>query len=135
MAVKQGDVFGFMTAVRPTYKTLSSGRKMHSWFMRCACGNEIIAMSVNIIKGKHKSCGCHLQKAVLHETMAKNAPQECQKRLGKKRLQKPLYQECRNTGFIGRCWIGAIWKPHQISLGMARKVSRYAIDGDLVTTG
>lgn len=55
---RTGRQYGFLTAIEPTQKTLSSGRKMPAWRLRCACGNEVVAMSVNLDKGKHTSCGC-----------------------------------------------------------------------------
>lgn len=54
-----GQRFGMLTAVQYTHRQLSSGRKMPAWRMRCDCGTEVIAMTVNIMKGKHQSCGCN----------------------------------------------------------------------------
>lgn len=31
---------------------------MPAWRMRCDCGAEVVAMTVNLTKGKHLSCGC-----------------------------------------------------------------------------
>lgn len=53
-----GQRFGMLTALRPTHRILSSGRKMTAWELRCDCGNEITAMTENLRKGSHKSCGC-----------------------------------------------------------------------------
>lgn len=61
--MKTADIFagvriGSLTVVAPTHKTLSSGRRMPAWSMRCDCGKIVVAMTVNITKGNHQSCGC-----------------------------------------------------------------------------
>lgn len=53
-----GQTFGFLTATAKTYRVLSSGRKMQAWLLRCECGAEVVAMTTNLTKGKHRSCGC-----------------------------------------------------------------------------
>jgi hypothetical protein len=50
-------IFG-LTVISKTVKTLSSGRRMPAWSLKCDCGRVIVAMTVNITKGKHQSCGC-----------------------------------------------------------------------------
>ena len=50
--------FGALVAVEPLRRTLSSGRHLTAWRMVCDCGNEVVAFTENIRKGKHKSCGC-----------------------------------------------------------------------------
>lgn len=55
---RTGERFGRLVALLPCHRELSSGRKMPAWRLRCDCGNEIVAMTVNLTKGKHKSCGC-----------------------------------------------------------------------------
>lgn len=54
-----GQRFGMLTAVEPSWRILSSGRKMPSWRLRCECGGEVVAMTVNLMTGKHTSCGCY----------------------------------------------------------------------------
>lgn len=54
----RGHRFGRLTAIAYTHRTLSSGRRMPAWEMRCDCGNTVVAMTVNLQKGKHQSCGC-----------------------------------------------------------------------------
>lgn len=66
--MKTADIFpgvkiGFLTVKAKTYRTLSSGRRMPAWSLRCDCGKVIVAMTVNLTKGKHQSCGC--QKGAL----------------------------------------------------------------------
>lgn len=61
--MRTADIFpgvkiGFLTVKAKTYRTLSSGRKMPAWSLRCDCGEIVVAMTVNLIKGKHQSCGC-----------------------------------------------------------------------------
>lgn len=53
-----GERFGSLVAVEYTYRFLSNGRRMPAWKLICDCGNEAVAMTVNLMKGKHKSCGC-----------------------------------------------------------------------------
>lgn len=55
---RAGERFGYLTAIEPTHRVLSSGRRMPAWRLRCDCGREVVAMTVNLVKGKHKSCGC-----------------------------------------------------------------------------
>lgn len=55
---RTGHRFGFLTALSPTHRMLSSGREMPAWLLRCDCGKEVVAMTVNLAKGKHWSCGC-----------------------------------------------------------------------------
>jgi hypothetical protein len=57
--IKPGVRIGTLTAISKTFKTLSSGRKMPGWSLKCDCGKIVVAMTVNLTKGKHKSCGCH----------------------------------------------------------------------------
>jgi hypothetical protein len=56
--IKPGVRIGTLTAIGKTYKTLSSGRKMPGWSLKCDCGKIVVAMTVNLTKGKHQSCGC-----------------------------------------------------------------------------
>jgi hypothetical protein len=53
-----GERFGMLTVTEPTQRVLSSGRKMPAWVLRCDCGREVVAMTTNLTKGKHQSCGC-----------------------------------------------------------------------------
>lgn len=55
---RAGERFGILTAIAPTHKTLSSGRRMPAWSLKCDCGSVIVAMTSNLTKGKHQSCGC-----------------------------------------------------------------------------
>lgn len=56
--IKPGVRIGGLTVISKTAKTLSSGRRMPGWSLRCDCGKIVVAMTVNLTKGKHKSCGC-----------------------------------------------------------------------------
>lgn len=55
---RAGQRYGALTVIKPAYRMLSSGRRMPAWELKCDCGNEVIAMTVNLTKGKHMSCGC-----------------------------------------------------------------------------
>jgi hypothetical protein len=56
--IKPGVQIGALKVIAKTSKTLSSGRKMPGWSLKCECGKIVIAMTVNLTKGKHMSCGC-----------------------------------------------------------------------------
>lgn len=56
--IKPGFRIGALTAIERTQRLLSSGRKMPAWRLRCDCGGIVIAMTVNLTKGHHQSCGC-----------------------------------------------------------------------------
>lgn len=56
--IKPGVQIGALTVIAKTHKTLSTGRKMPGWSLKCECGNIVVAMTVNITKGHHHSCGC-----------------------------------------------------------------------------
>lgn len=56
--IQPGVKIGSLTAVSRTSKFLSSGRKMPAWSLKCDCGAVVVAMTVNLAKGKHQSCGC-----------------------------------------------------------------------------
>lgn len=54
--IKEGDVFGRLTAIRFFEKR---GRaKRHYWVFSCTCGKEHVAGAYNAISGTTKSCGC-----------------------------------------------------------------------------
>lgn len=56
--IQPGVRIGSLTALAKTVRTLTSGRRMPAWSLKCDCGNIRVAMTVNITKGKHQSCGC-----------------------------------------------------------------------------
>jgi hypothetical protein len=49
---------GTLSAIAKTHRTLTSGRRMPAWSMKCDCGTIVVAMTVNLTAGKHQSCGC-----------------------------------------------------------------------------
>ena len=55
---RTGNRFGSLTAIEPTSSPLSSGRLMPAWKLKCDCGAEVVAITCNLTKGKHHSCGC-----------------------------------------------------------------------------
>lgn len=59
-----GKRYGYLTAVEPTHRMLSSGRRMPAWSLKCDCGKIVVAMTVNLVKGKHQSCGCKRGEAL-----------------------------------------------------------------------
>lgn len=88
---RKGERFGILTAVAPTHRELSSGRRMPAWILRCDCGNEVVAMTVNLTKGKHRSCGCL------------TADLYCAARGFERDTRKPEYQVYRQM--LDRCYL------------------------------
>lgn len=56
--IKPGVQIGALTVITKTHRTLSTGRRMPAWSLKCECGKIVVAMTVNLTKGKHQSCGC-----------------------------------------------------------------------------
>lgn len=56
--IRSGLRISSLTVVAKASKTLSSGRRMPAWSLKCDCGAIVVAMTVNLTKGKHQSCGC-----------------------------------------------------------------------------
>lgn len=68
-----GQRYGMLTAIRPCDKVLSSGRRMPAWELHCDCGATVVAMTVNLTKGKHRSCGCSSHKLAWQSREKKTA--------------------------------------------------------------
>lgn len=88
---RSGERYGFLTAIEPTHRQLSTGRKMPAWKLRCDCGTEVVAMTVNLAKGKHKSCGCK-RKELTYETCGYRGD-----------TKKPVYRVYRQM--LDRCYL------------------------------
>lgn len=58
-----GQVFGRLTAISYDGKDKSRHSK---WSCICECGNELVVLGTNLLKGNTKSCGC-LQKEIMSE--------------------------------------------------------------------
>lgn len=56
--INPGVTIGALTVIAKAQRTLSSGRRMPAWSLKCECGTIVVAMTVNLTKGKHQSCGC-----------------------------------------------------------------------------
>lgn len=89
--IKPGARIGFLTVVAKTSTTLSSGRKMPAWSLKCDCGNVVVAMTVNITKGKHRSCGCKRSEFI------------CEARGFRGDGKKPIYRVYRQM--LDRCYL------------------------------
>lgn len=87
--IKPGKQIGSLTVVAKTVKTLSSGRRMPAWSLKCECGKIVVAMTVNITAGKHMSCGCRRKAWV-----ADRYPGD---------TRKPLYRVYRQM--LDRCYL------------------------------
>ncbi len=86
-----GKRFGDLTAIAPAHRTLSSGRRMPAWTVECDCGNRIICMTVNLTKGKHRSCGC------------KRSELTCETRGFEMDTHKPEYRV--HSQMVDRCYL------------------------------
>jgi hypothetical protein len=55
-----GQKFNQLTAVEWLGKRWSKSGKSHAYLWRCicTCGSETFAVAKQLIRGKHKSCGC-----------------------------------------------------------------------------
>lgn len=54
-----GQRFGALTVIEPTGET---ERGCLLWRCKCDCGNETVAISVKLLSGDRRSCGCLLRK-------------------------------------------------------------------------
>jgi hypothetical protein len=86
-----GERHGFLTVTRYTHRELSSGRRMPAWELVCDCGNTVVAMTVNLTKGKHRSCGC------------KRADLQCETAGYERDARKPVYRVYRQM--LDRCYL------------------------------
>lgn len=89
--IKPGARTGIMTVISKTSKTLSSGRRMPAWSLKCDCGKIVVAMVENIRKDKHRSCGCK-RREYIYETCGYRGD-----------TLKPLYSVYRQM--LDRCYL------------------------------
>jgi hypothetical protein len=54
----EGKRFGKLTVLK---RVVSIKRNVH-WSCRCSCGGETVAITGNLLSGRHKSCGCSKYK-------------------------------------------------------------------------
>lgn len=94
-----GQRFGVLTALEYTHRELSSGRKMPAWRLRCDCGNEVVAMTVNLTKGKHQSCGC--QRAALTSAHYPGDTKKPEYRVYRQMLDRCYLPTARNYPWYG----------------------------------
>jgi hypothetical protein len=52
-----GKKFGKLTVI-----SFKSGKS--EWYCKCDCGNETVARTPNLIKGRHASCGCNVRENI-----------------------------------------------------------------------
>lgn len=97
--IKPGFRIGSLTAIERTQKTLSSGRRMPAWVLRCDCGKTVIAMTVNITKGNHQSCGC--KKAELLSASRPGDSKRPEYRVYRQMLDRCYLPSARNFRWYG----------------------------------
>lgn len=106
MSYQAGDRLGNLALVSPTHRILSSGRKMPAWVVRCDCGNEVVAMTTNLKKGKYKSCGCqrvaNIQKSRQHIGVTKMP----EYRVYRQMLDRCYRENARNYKWYGGKGVG-----------------------------
>jgi hypothetical protein len=98
---RTGERFGILTAVEPTHKELSSGRMMPAWRLRCDCGNEVVAMTVNLTKGKHQSCGCARRELSMKSRGFKGHTSWPEYRVYRQMLDRCYLESAENYVFYG----------------------------------
>jgi ribosomal protein L24E len=74
-----GQRFGSTVALTPTHQTLTSGRRITAWNMRCDCGREFVRSTVKVMRKNTVSCGCRRDAIV----SAKLTVHGAQKRSGR----------------------------------------------------
>ena len=53
-----GQRYGRLTALRQADKPQNCKTKSDYWLCRCDCGNEVVVLGSNLVRGHTKSCGC-----------------------------------------------------------------------------
>ena len=53
-----GQRYGRLTALRQADKPQNCKTKSDYWLCRCDCGNEVVVLGPNLVRGHTKSCGC-----------------------------------------------------------------------------
>lgn len=101
MKDRAGERFGILTAIEPTHKVLSSGRRMPAWKLRCDCGNEVVAMTVNLTKGKHRSCGCKKGELLRETTGQKGVTKWPEYRVYRQMLDRCYLKTAPNYRWYG----------------------------------
>lgn len=68
-----GKKFGRLVVLK---RAGSTAKKKATWFCRCDCGNEIIAIGSNLSSGNTTSCGCFDREinSIVHSTHGGNRP-------------------------------------------------------------
>ena len=100
--IKPGVQIGTLKVIAKTHRTLSSGRRMPAWSLKCECGKIVVAMTVNLMKGKHMSCGC--QKA---EIMARTKGSLGVTKMPEYRVYRQMLDRCYLTTAPNYRWYGA----------------------------
>jgi hypothetical protein len=95
---RTGHRFGILTAVEPTYRWLSSGRRMPAWKMKCDCGAEVVAMTCNLVRGKHQSCGC--KKGELNSARYRGDTKLPEYRVYRQMLDRCYLPAAKNFNFL-----------------------------------
>lgn len=107
---------GKLVAVEKAVRTLTSGRRMPAWVLRCDCGKSVIAMTVNITKDKHRSCGCAQKEAFAARLEAKRAARlnrpprtnpEAVSRRPEYRIYRQMLDRCYLRSAANYPWYGA----------------------------
>lgn len=95
---RAGERFGALVALSPCHQTLSSGRRVPAWLLRCDCGTEIVAMTTNLVAGKPTSCGCKRREAFEARTSPSRFPEY---RVYRQMLDRCYLSSARNFRWYG----------------------------------
>lgn len=135
-----GRRFGRLTALKPTHKELSSGRKMTAWICRCDCGKEIAALTVNLTKDGHTtSCGCHHHEVLkarkgvptgVRSRFVDRAGQRFGRLVAVTSTHVPLSTGRRMAAWECRCDCGqtAVVQTHHLVAGLTKSCGCLAVD-------
>lgn len=123
----RGKRFGMLVATEPTRRTLSSGRRMTAWVLKCDCGEEVTAFTENLRKGKHMSCGCDKFRAI-GEANATHGAQ----RVSSSREDRQLYSVWRQMK--DRCFLKTAPNYHWYGGNGVTVCDRW-VNGDGIASG
>jgi len=96
-----GARFGALAAIEKTSRTLSSGRKIPAWRLRCDCGGEVVAMTTNLMQRRHQSCGCQTARLCMEKRGFYGAA-----KLPEYRIWRQMIQRCHLPTAPNFRWYG-----------------------------
>lgn len=96
--------FGYVVALEPTHITLSSGRRVAAWLVRCDCGKQIVRQKGNLKRGG--SCGCRRDELAAI-ALTKHGAQKRGARDPRYARWNSIKQRCHSPASPSYKWYGA----------------------------